>query len=109
MLILSVFLLISSQINLSFQSFNIDDFGARADDASFKTALANGKAFNDAILAANSSNRDRLVIVSPGKNYTILPFGIIDGIYNLTIQIDGIFNAWHENIAEWPNGESRIL
>lgn len=60
-------------------------------------------------MAANSSiSHDRTVIVSAGKNYTILPSGEIDGVYNLTIQFDGIFNAWHENIVDWPNGMVRI-
>ena len=90
---------------LSFGSFNIDDFGGKSDDPSYQTALANGKAFNDAIIAANSSSKDRTVVVSQGKNYTILPHGQIVNLFNLTIQIDGILFAWHDNVVDWPIGE----
>lgn len=87
-------------------AYNIDDFGAKPDDASYKTAKANGKAFLDAVLAANLSTTDKTVIVSRGKNYTMLPYAIINDIYNVTIEISGIINAWSENIVDWPLGKS---
>jgi hypothetical protein len=85
-------------------AYNIDDFGAKPDDASYKTAKANGKAFLDAVLAANLSTTDKTVIVSRGKNYTMLPYAIINDINNVTIEINGIINAWCENVANWPFG-----
>lgn len=103
MITLKVLLLVSL-FKYSCQSFNIDDFGAIADNPSFKQALVNGKAFHDAVLAANSSLKDKVVVISVGKNYTFLPYADFRDIVNVTIKIDGTLFSWHENVVDWPNG-----
>lgn len=87
------------------EAVNIDSFGAIANDTSLKAALNNGIAFYKAILAANSSSTDRTVVVSAGKNYTIAPaVATISYLTDLTIQLDGIFNALPISLEQndWP-------
>lgn len=94
-------------IHLS-KCFNIDDFGAKTNVYSYQTGLANGKALYDAIIAANSSAGDRTVVVSAGKNYTYLPHQVLRDILDVTIQIDGLLFAWHDNVDDWPNCQIRF-
>jgi polygalacturonase len=103
--ILTLIAILFVHASLANAGFNIDDFGAVADEYSFKQALLNGKAFNMAVSAANSSDTDRTVIISPGKNYTFLPDGPSDNLINVTVLFDGIFYAWHENENDWPKNK----
>ena len=88
------------------QSFNIDDFGAIVNEPSYEAAITNGKAFNAALYAANSSATDRFVIIDSGKWYGMLPAGSIDRLVNVTIQFDGKFNSWDEDHSKYPRDDS---
>ena len=87
-----IFILLFS-INLSY-CLNIDDFGAKSNDSSYETAVINGNAIYKAIYAANKG-QDRVVLIQNGKTYTMVPQDIIDGVKNVTIQVDGRINAWN--------------
>ena len=100
------FLSISALINL-FQSFNLESFGAKSNNASYETALLNGNAFRKGIIAANSSQTDRTLVIESGQTYTMLPPGLLSQIINVTIQLNGRINAWYGDEKLWPNnGES---
>ena len=86
----------------SYQSFNIDDFGAIHNDPSYDAAITNGKAFNSALQAANSSLSDRSVIIDAGKWYGMLPDGVIDRLINVTIQLNGKLNSWDDDHSRYP-------
>lgn len=80
---------------------DIEDFGAKSEDASLKTALLNGAALNAALLAANSGP-DKTVIIQSEKTYTMLPAGDVNNLEDITIQLDGKINAWGGAEEEWP-------
>ena len=90
-------------------SLNIDDFGAKPDDSSYAASVINGEAFNSAILAANAGI-EKTVVISSGKSYFMLPAGDIFNIINVTVQIDGIINAWPGAESQWPtNSDGGVL
>eukprot|EP01116_Phalansterium_solitarium_P003427 TRINITY_DN14251_c0_g1_i1.p1 TRINITY_DN14251_c0_g1~~TRINITY_DN14251_c0_g1_i1.p1 ORF type:complete len:447 (+),score=149.96 TRINITY_DN14251_c0_g1_i1:347-1687(+) len=69
-------------------AFSIDDFGAVAGDSSTEAALVNTAAITKAIIAANSTDADRTVVVPGGKTYYFMP---VNATYlrDVTIQLDG--------------------
>jgi polygalacturonase len=98
-------LLITSSLFLSLNALNIDDFGAIWNDTSYEASIANGQAFNSALKAANSGS-DRAVTIEAGKVYTMLPAGGVDGLVNVTIQLDGEIYAWGGPESDWPVDQS---
>ncbi len=93
--------------------FNIVDFGAVAGDASSEAGYTNGKAFNAALAAANSSssgNGRPTVLVPGGSSFTYIPDATTDmaGLSGISVQIDGDIIAFQqpENMtkenAVWP-------
>jgi hypothetical protein len=86
-------------------ALNIDDFGAIPNDSSYDSSIINGKAFNNAIYAANFGS-DRIVSIDAGKEYYMLPEDAIYNITNVTIQLDGTLNAWVGDESKWPTGKT---
>lgn len=82
-------------------SLDIEDFGAKSDDDSLEAALLNGKALNSAILSANSGS-DKIVRISSGKVYFMIPNGLLANLENLKIQLDGRINTWIGPKEYWP-------
>jgi polygalacturonase len=83
------------------QGLDIEDFGAIPGHFSKATALNNGLAFNEALLAAMSQN-DKTVTVRAGREYSMLPAGPIDGAVNIEIVIDGTIHAYEGPETDWP-------
>ena len=102
--------LILCLIPFTYQVFNIVDYGAVANDASFDVAIKNGKAFNWALIAANgsslssSSSSDRVVLISGNDDrvYYMLPAGDVPRLVNLTIQLDGKLILWDDDHTKYP-------
>jgi hypothetical protein len=101
-------LLILCLAPFTLQVFNIDDYGAVANDASFEAAIKNGQAFNLALIAANSSSLsssfDRLVLIQGNGDrvYYMLPAGDVPRLVNLTIQLDGKLILWDDDHTKYP-------
>ena len=95
-----MYFLLTSLCLSQVSSLNIKDFGAVSFDASLTAALKNGMALNAAIQAANST--DKLVTVSPGEVYTMLPAGTISNLVDVTFQLDGSIIAWGGPEEDWP-------
>ncbi len=95
-------------INIS-QSFNLAAFGAIVNDSSHQTALINGDAFKKGIFAANSSLTDRTLVIEVDRVYTMLPPGLLSGLINVTIQLNGRINAWNGNESLWPNNGETLF
>jgi hypothetical protein len=95
-------------IPYTYQVFNIDDYGAVANDASFEVAIKNGQAFNLALIAANSSSfsskSDRVVLIQGNSDrvYYMLPAGDVSRLINLTIQLDGKLILWDNDHTRYP-------
>jgi len=90
-------------IQVTYQVFNIDDFGAISNYLSYDAAIANGKAFYSALIAANSSSTGRIVLLEGGKVYGMLPAsGDVNRLVNLTIQLDAKINAWDDDHTKYP-------
>lgn len=87
-------------------SIDIGFFGAIANDTSYEAGMKNGKAFHDALAYANSSETDRNVVIGYLKHYTLLPNGLLTGYYNISIQLDGCFDAWKGDQDKWPRDQS---
>lgn len=102
--ILKIVLVFINLISL-FYSLNIDDFGAIAGNSSHNVSLINGRAFYDALIAANNGT-DRTVLISYGKTYNMLPYGPIQNVINVTIQIDGTINTYITDVKQWPLSDS---
>lgn len=97
---LQVLLLFISQ-TLLLNAFNIDDFGAIANDYSYDASIINGKAFRSALLAANNGS-DRTVLIEYGKVYNMLPAGNVQNLVNVTIQLDGNITSHINDTKQWP-------
>jgi polygalacturonase len=94
-------------IQVTYQVFNINDFGAISNNHSYEAAIANGIAFHSALIAANSSTYDRFVLVEGGKFYDMLPAdGDVTRLVNLTIQLDGKINLWDEDHSKYPRNKN---
>lgn len=84
----------------------ISDFGAIPDNSSYDSVITNGKALEQAILAANSSTSDRLVLVEGSSLYHIVPNSYLSNLINVTIQIDGTLVSWDGDMSLWPRDGS---
>ncbi len=75
-----------------------------------RAATANGEALNAALIAANLSSlprADRVVLVPSGYTFTYLPSDTLNGLHDLTVQLDGDIEALRQvNLtipdAQWP-------
>lgn len=81
---------------------NILDFGAvpDANGTDFVACLSNGKALYNAVMAAHADPEDRVAFV-PAGNFSFLPFGVFDGLNNITLVLDGTINLWEGNTSQW--------
>ena len=95
-------------INIS-EIFNLAAFGAKVNDSSHQTALMNGDAFKKGIIVANSSLTDRTLVIEVDHVYTMLPPGLLSGLINVTIKLNGRINAWNGNESLWPNNGETLL
>lgn len=88
------------------QGASIDDFGAIKNIRTLKAAEINSNAFQEALLAANSSSSDRTVLIPAGNEYTLLQIYSTD-LYDITIQLDGtlIFSDEIQAWSEDPTGQ----
>jgi polygalacturonase len=103
MIAISLFLILIS----SAFSLDIEDFGARSNDSTLKTALLNGAALNAALLAANLNSasdftNDKTVIIQKGKVYYMLPAGPVTDLTDVTLELNGEIWAWGDNQSNWP-------
>lgn len=89
-----------------FTAHKLSDFGAIPDDPSLEVVIQNGLALDSALIAANSSSSDRLVVVDSNSSYHLLPSRIFYGLYDIVIQIDGNLIAWEGDIQKWPRDQS---
>ena len=92
---------------------NILDYGAVSNASGFDltSSKKNGKAFYDAVQAAHNAapGGDRTVVIpaTAGDHdghggFAWMPHKVIDGIYNVTIRLDGVLNFYEGNITDWP-------
>ena len=93
-------------LNFCVAAWNINQFGAKPDEVSLKAALANGEAFNKAVLAANSSESDKTAVIPGGRFYIMLPAGTVSNLVNVVIVIDGKVEAWHGDHSDWPKNSN---
>lgn len=84
----------------------LSDFGAIIDDPAYSSVLTNGQAFEKALLAANSSQNDKTVLIEANHTYHMLPSNIFYNLQNITIKIDGSIIAWEGDISLWPKDET---
>ena len=75
-------------------------FGALHDDNSYSAALTNSHAFKSAVLAANSSETDRVVHVPQNARYTMMPV-VLSDIFNVTFEVEGTVLCAQE-FDNWP-------
>ena len=84
---------------------SIDAFGAIPNNDTLLAARANGKALFFALAAANTGSPtagNRSVVVPSGSNYTLLPYGVISNLSDVTLRLDGNIIAWDEQ-RTYPN------
>lgn len=77
----------------------ITDFGAIPRVDTVSAQFINAKAIQKAVMAANSSDIDRVVKIPKGTFYS-MPI-ILENIHNLSIIIEGKLSA-SRNITAWP-------
>jgi hypothetical protein len=87
-------------------AISVFDYGAIANDTSFEAAVANGKAWYDAVMHANINSTDRSVVFPAPNVFTYLPFAPVTNISDVTIVIDAVINAWPGDMGLWPNTSS---
>jgi len=83
----------------------ISDFGAIPNNKSSDCVILNGKAIEQAIIAANST-LDRLVLIEGNSIYHMVPSSNLNNLINITIQIDGTLVAWDGDLSFWPRDGS---
>ena len=84
---------------------NIVDYGAIPNASAFNLTACqiNGKAFYDAVQAAHQSTTGDRTVLIPDENFggrggfAFVPYKVIDGIYNVTIRLDGILDFFKGN------------
>ena len=101
----TIFLFLTLAISI-FNAHKLSDFGAIPDDPSFEVVTQNGLALESALIAANLSSSDRLVVVDSNSSFHLLPSRIFYGLYDIVIQIDGNLIAWEGDIQKWPRDQS---
>jgi hypothetical protein len=86
------------------QQHSIEAYGAVAGVDTHAAALANGRAFLAAALAANASAPAGSVLVPAGAVYAFLPAApTIAGLVGVTVFIEGTLNASTANFSTvWP-------
>lgn len=82
------------------ESFSIDDFGAKSGDNSLRTAHKNSNAIMRAMIAANFSE-DNVVIIPSHRNYFVHNIQF-EGLHNVKLQIDGNL-TFVDDIDSWSN------
>ena len=91
-------------------AISILDFGAVPSSSSDSICLINSNAITKAILYANASSlssTDRTVLVPPNYHFYFL-YVEVSGIYNVTIQIDGVLSI-SNHLSAWPTRLSHTL
>jgi len=89
---------------------NILDFGASANTRTLDAAQANGKAFYNAVVTANTTHStgvNRTVWIPPGLTFWYIPFGVHSNIENVIVRLDGNLSVFSDivpaNLSLWPN------
>lgn len=77
------------------------DYGAKAGVSDTEIAFLNSEALNKAVLAANSSDSDRVVLFPVGNVFYMMP-SFFENLFDITFQVEGEvrLSEDHEN---WPN------
>lgn len=86
---------------------SILSYGAIAGDSSNDAGWTNSAAFTKALLAANSSNTDRTVLIPANNEFYIFEVEV-SNLFNITITIDGNLYV-SNNISAWPTSNSRHI
>ena len=86
-------------------SINIEQFGAVSNSTTYETAIQNGIAFKQTLIAANKSTDDRTVLIEANKVYTLIPFGLVENLVNVEILLEGELSAWNGDILKWPQDQ----
>jgi polygalacturonase len=89
------------------QGASIDDYGAIKNIRSLKAAEINSEAFQQALLAANSSTYDRTVLIPAGNEYALLHVYSTQ-IHDITIQLEGTL-IFSDEIQAWPEDPTAQL
>mmetsp|Transcript_6990 Transcript_6990/g.12839 ORF Transcript_6990/g.12839 Transcript_6990/m.12839 type:complete len:441 (-) Transcript_6990:29-1351(-) len=87
------------------RGLDIEDFGAIHGDFSKTVSLVNGQAFNKAVLAAQAGT-DKTVTIRAGREYSMLPAGVIENLTDIEIVVDGTIHAWEGSEEDWPLNSS---
>ena len=106
-LLLSLLLLVFPVRSSATYVFNIDDYGAQAEENSLAAAQANAKALTAALVAANTTGPGSVVLLEQGSSCVSMPFGG-SGHVGVRIVIDGTLRMCDLSACRdsWPSDGS---
>ena len=82
----TIFLFLTLTISI-FNAHKLSDFGAIPDDPSFEIVTQNGLALESALIVANISSFDRLVVVDSNSSFHLLPSRIFSELYDIVSRL----------------------